>query len=275
MAAPIYLVVIADDFGMSPSINAGIVETFQQGLLTTTTLMAPCPSFGHAVALAHETAIPLGVHLTFNAEWDGYRWASLTGLPSLAGEDGRLPKTKPEAQRAMLPAELLAEARAQVLAVYKAGLKPTHLDSHMGTIYPYVAELAALCREFRLPFRFPVAGRPELSVQFDTSVAGGEALSPQPVEKKGPWLLNYLENLKPGFHMLCGHPAQPGSEMHTFLGSDTATELRNWAVYFRLSDRDQLLNPQARAIVEKRGIKRINFKDVIRLQKWKAPKTKP
>ncbi|HTL52263.1 MAG TPA: ChbG/HpnK family deacetylase [Planctomycetota bacterium] len=271
MAKPIYLVVIADDFGMSPSMNEGIIDTYQQGILTTTTLMAPCPAFGHAVALAHQTAIPVGVHLTLNAEWDGYRWGSLTGLPSLNADDNRLPKTKIEAQKKMVPAEMLAEMRAQVLAVYKAGLKPTHLDSHMGTIYPYTDELAAMVREFRLPFRFKIKDRPELSVQFDTPIEGGEGLSSHAPEKKGPWLLKFLESLKPGFHMLCGHPSRPGSEMHTLVGPEEDAERRNWAVYYRLTDRDQMMNPHAAEIIRKRGIKRINFTEMIRLQRWKAP----
>lgn len=271
MPKPIYLVVIADDFGMSPSMNDGIVDTFQNGILTTTTLMAPCPAFGHAVALAHQTRIPLGVHLTLNAEWDGYRWGSLTGLPSLNADDNRLPKTKAEAQQRIQPAELLAEMRAQVLAVYKAGLKPTHLDSHMGTIYPYTDQLAALCREFRLPFRFRIKDRPDLSVQFDTPIEGGEGLSALSPEKKGPWLLHFLETIKPGFHMLCGHPARPGSEMHTLVGPEEPAERRNWALYYRLTDRDQLMNPAAQAIIQKRNIKSIHFGEMIRLQKWKPP----
>lgn len=272
MPKPIYLVVIADDFGMCPSVNDGIVDTFRDGILTTTTLMPPCPAFQHAVELAHRTAIPLGVHLTLNADWDLYRWGSLTGRPSLQDPDLRMTQTKPAAQNRMKSGDLLAEMRAQVLAVYKAGLKPTHLDSHMGTIYPYTAELAAMVKEFRLPFRFEIKDRPDLSVRFDSPIVGGEGLSPKPVEKKLPWLIQFLETLKPGFHMLCGHPARPGPDLDALVSVDSDPELRNWAFYYRLSDRDCLLRTTVRQVVKKRGIRLINFSDMIRLQKWHPPR---
>src|SRR5918911_4514999 len=58
------LVVNADDFGLSPGINAGIIEGFEKGILTSASIMVNAPAFEEAVELAqaHE-GLGIGVHL--------------------------------------------------------------------------------------------------------------------------------------------------------------------------------------------------------------------
>jgi predicted glycoside hydrolase/deacetylase ChbG (UPF0249 family) len=48
------LVVNADDFGRSASINAAVIRAHQEGILTTASLMVNGSAFNEAVALAHE-----------------------------------------------------------------------------------------------------------------------------------------------------------------------------------------------------------------------------
>jgi hypothetical protein len=42
------LIVQADDFGMWHAVNLGIVETFQSGIVTQMSAMAPCPWISEA-----------------------------------------------------------------------------------------------------------------------------------------------------------------------------------------------------------------------------------
>ena len=44
----------SDDFGYSHGVNYGIVDAYQRGILTSTTLMANMPGFEHAVKLKKE-----------------------------------------------------------------------------------------------------------------------------------------------------------------------------------------------------------------------------
>ena len=59
------LVINADDFGLAPDVNAGIVECHVRGVLTAATLMANGAAFEDAVRLARQTpSLDIGVHLT-------------------------------------------------------------------------------------------------------------------------------------------------------------------------------------------------------------------
>ena len=59
------LIVNADDFGRSASINQAVVRAHREGILTTTSLMVNEPAFEEAVALARENPmLGVGLHLT-------------------------------------------------------------------------------------------------------------------------------------------------------------------------------------------------------------------
>ncbi len=59
------LIINADDFGMCHAINEAILRTLKEGVVSSTSLMAPCPWAPHAMRLLQEhPAIPFGVHLT-------------------------------------------------------------------------------------------------------------------------------------------------------------------------------------------------------------------
>jgi chitin disaccharide deacetylase len=55
----------ANDFGLSPEFNRGIIEVFHHGILTSASLMATGEGFEEAVTLAYECpSLCLGSHLT-------------------------------------------------------------------------------------------------------------------------------------------------------------------------------------------------------------------
>src|SRR5262245_59394055 len=63
------LIVHADDFGLSEPVNRGILQAHQQGILTSTSIMAGGTSFRHAVDLARANpSLDIGVHLTLVEE---------------------------------------------------------------------------------------------------------------------------------------------------------------------------------------------------------------
>lgn len=59
------LFINADDFGLNASVNKAIVESFNSGLINSTTVMANMPGFEEAVNLIHEYKLDrnIGVHL--------------------------------------------------------------------------------------------------------------------------------------------------------------------------------------------------------------------
>lgn len=130
------LIINADDFGMCHAINTGIIDSLQNGVVQSTSLMTPCPWALHAMTLLRQNpAIAFGVHLTVIAEQPLYRWGPLTSrekVPTLLDEAGyfytqeRIPEF---IERASL-IELETEFRAQIETVLNFGLQPTHLDWH-------------------------------------------------------------------------------------------------------------------------------------------------
>jgi len=147
------LVVNADDFGFTPDVNAGIVEAHQQGILTATTLMANGDAFEDAVRLARKVgSLDVGCHLV------------LTGGRSL--HSGKLlPASVPQLLVAITRRQIpiYDELAAQVRAIQKAGITPTHLDTHKHThLAPQVLDaVSRLAAEFgiawvRRPFDLPL-----------------------------------------------------------------------------------------------------------------------
>src|SRR5437660_4452934 len=73
------LIINADDFGMCHAVNDAILRSLKEGVVCSSTLMAPCPWALHAMHLLKDNLdIPFGVHLTVVCEPAHYRWGPLT-----------------------------------------------------------------------------------------------------------------------------------------------------------------------------------------------------
>ena len=117
------LIVNADDFGLSASVNAGIVHAHVAGIVTSTTLLANGAAFVEAVALArrHPT-LGVGVHLDLV---EGRPLSAPATVGSLVDPDGAFVGSTPalaaRAVRGRLAyPELVAEASAQLARVVDA-----------------------------------------------------------------------------------------------------------------------------------------------------------
>lgn len=127
------LIVNADDFGLAPGVNRGILRAFRDGILTSTTLMANMPFFDDAVSLAESRPeVRVGVHLTLL--W-GRPVTPAEDVPSLVRAGGELPRSLITLARRYFArrldlAEVRRELRSQIDRVRRAGIEPTHVDTH-------------------------------------------------------------------------------------------------------------------------------------------------
>jgi hopanoid biosynthesis associated protein HpnK len=133
-AAPRRLIVNADDFGRSQSINLAILRAHREGILTTASLMVNEPSAGEAVRLARENPkLGVGLHLALVC---GAAALPPGRIPHLAGEDGRFSDNAPLAGwryffNARCKEELQAEIEAQFAKFHATGLPLDHVNGHL------------------------------------------------------------------------------------------------------------------------------------------------
>jgi chitin disaccharide deacetylase len=133
------LIVHADDLAAAHSVNAATFKAMETGLVNSASLMVPCPWLPEVADYArrHPEA-DLGLHLTLTSEWKTYRWGAVLSLdraPTLYAPDGYLYPTEDVASSHIDVREAEAEIRAQIARARAFGISPTHLDSHMRTLY--------------------------------------------------------------------------------------------------------------------------------------------
>ena len=128
-----------DDAGMSHESNMGAIKAIEDGVATSTSIMMPCSWVPEMSAyLKEHPQVDAGVHLTLTAEWKKYRWGPVAGKPAVPGlvdSEGCLWHGVEDVAAHATADEVETEMRAQIDKALAMGIKPTHLDSHMGTCF--------------------------------------------------------------------------------------------------------------------------------------------
>lgn len=157
------LIVNADDYGLTPGINAAIQALFDKRALTSATLMAAAPKAGAAMSFAHQHAsFGVGCHIVL---LDGDPVAPPSEVASLLRPSSTsFYPTLGEFLRALFagrirPEHIEREAAAQLTLLANSGIQPTHVDTHKHThMFPDVlngvlrAAKSAGLRAIRNPF---------------------------------------------------------------------------------------------------------------------------
>ncbi len=128
-----------DDAGMSYESNQGAIQAMEKGLASSVSIMMPCGWVpGFFSYLKQHPTVDAGIHLVLTCEWKAYRWVPLTGRDKAAGlydEQGAFWPSVAQVVEHASPDGVEAEMRAQIARYRAFGLEPTHLDSHMGTLF--------------------------------------------------------------------------------------------------------------------------------------------
>ena len=127
------IIVNADDFGRHELINRAVERAFNSGCLKSATLMAGGAAFDDAIKLAKKiSGLGVGIHFTLA---NGNPILPPNEIPSLVTEEGIFHADYVKFLKRYLSGkisldEVRSELAAQLEKISRAGLMPTHVDSH-------------------------------------------------------------------------------------------------------------------------------------------------
>jgi len=156
------LILHVDDVGMSWDSNEGAIQAIEKGVATSVSIMMPCPWVpGFVHYMQSHPGVDAGLHLTLTSEWRDYRWGPLSGkssVPGLVDKEGALWSTVENVVTNATADEVEVEIRAQLERAKTFGFTPTHMDSHMGTLFAkpeFIERYLKVGIENRIPVMFP------------------------------------------------------------------------------------------------------------------------
>ena len=268
------LIVHADDLGMSHSVNLATIKAFESGLVNSGSIMVPCPWFSEIATYARgNPQADLGLHLTLTSEWTAFRWGPVTSkdrVSSLLDKNGYFYLTESDAAAKADVKEVEMEIRAQVERARAFGIQPTHLDSHMGTLYQSKALFEVflkVAREYKLPVRvaktwfsqadfLPATLSPD-DVFIDRTLDINPAVAPEDWAK---FYTEALKKLEPGVTEVIIHLAYDDAEMR-----GATFDHPNWGAAWRQRDLEFFTSDAFRQLLRDEKIKLITWRELGKL----------
>ena len=276
------LILHADDLGNAHATNLAAMTLLDAGAVSSASIMMPCAWVAEIADYARKhPEKDLGLHLTLTSEWKGVRWGPVAGrdkVPNLVDGEGYMPKSEIMVAMKATPQEVETELRAQIELAKKLGIKFTHFDTHMGTLYTrpdFFQVFEKLGKEYEVPIlrvkitdasKRRLAGAPEMlkyAIENEARFAQEswprldvlfEGFSPNPktFEERQAGYWKYFREIQPGLTMMIVHPAVMSPELQAMTNS--------------AADRDAdyriMLDPATRQVIKEAGIKLVGWRDV-------------
>lgn len=277
-----YLCVHADDFALSSSVSRGILETFNNGIVRSTSILPNASDFKDSIRLLQNSSLNCGYHL--NLSW-GRPLSSLTDVKSLVSHSGFFFSSKYVYLRAIFSlynfSQVQMEFDKQIQKIQSVCKGLSHLNGHHHIhILPNISELVSqLAIKYKIPFVRSMtnqkANLPEgsfLRKRLLGSFKGAQEcfweskslktishfrgceLSGDSPDLLKRWI-NFLHHLPEGFTEVMVHPGYVD-----ILKGDSYREGREREV-------EVLCHPKLQKIISEENIQLISIKDYLRLAK--------
>lgn len=272
------VIVHADDIGMCHAATGLLPTLFGAGMVTAASVMVPCPWFASAAewCQAHPDA-DVGVHFTLTSEWQHYRWGSVSAHPATSGihdDEGFFHRSTAEVFAQADRIAVAHELAAQYQRALAFGMRPSHCDSHMGSVFGagiFEAYLA-MSMHHRVPVYVPRLTDEQLQrLGFDEATRVYQQTTLADLESQGWPLFDHmvalplgdahfgvvdtiamLTSLPAGLSYCIGHPALESAELKA-IAPDWAGRVRDYAV---------MTDPEVAHAVRAAGIHLIGWRDI-------------
>jgi predicted glycoside hydrolase/deacetylase ChbG (UPF0249 family) len=243
------LIVNADDYGLTAGVSRGILEAHRHGIVTSTTLLVNRPVDRGLIDELKTSGMGVGLHMNLTL---GPPVAPAQRVASLVDGEGRFVRDAREAAQRARKDEARIELGMQIDEFRKImGRFPTHLDSHhhVGRHEPILELVLDFAHAIKVPVR---------SQDDDVRAAARRLALKTPdhfMGESGPeayWsserVLAHLRELPGGVTEFMTHPGYYDADLaYSRYGRQRETEV------------DGLTDPQARALIEREGIRLIHF----------------
>ncbi len=273
------LMVHADDAGMCHSVNLATAEALASGAVQSASIMVPCPWFTEMAETARQhPEYDLGLHLTLTSEWKYYRWRPVAPPEKVKGlldPDGYTWRDVRSAASHATAAEVETELRAQIDRARQFGVKFTHLDTHMGTLYArpdFFDVYTKLAKEAKVPCMLPrpsglsraeLKEYPITAEMLERKEREGQVLLDRLVtgvsgrgEERNASYRKFLRELQPGVTKLIVHLAKDDTEIRGVTN--------NWQA--RWDDFQYWTGAESRALLHELKIRPITYRELGKLQ---------
>jgi hypothetical protein len=267
------LIIHADDLAVAHSEDAASFDALDRHAATSASIMVPCPWLTEVAtyAKAHPDA-DLGLHLTLTAEWKTYRWGPVESkdkVPSLLDPDGNLwPEVAPAIQHIKAD-EAEREIRAQIEHATAMGIHPTHLDSHMGTLFArpdLMAVYVKVAHEYKLPFLGMLTPNlpSEVKAMFsEKDVLLDSVVIANPSVQAAKWkdfYVDAIKNLKPGLTEIIVHLAHDDAESQSVM-----VDHPDYGAAWRQRDYDVITSPEFKKALDDNHVVLVRWSDLKKL----------
>jgi len=234
--------------------------------------MVPCPWAQEIISYVKDhPGMDVGIHLTLTAEWDLYKWGGVTSsdqISSLLDKNNNFFPSVEALGKSAKGTDAEKELRAQVDKVIASGIKPTHLDTHMGSVLanPELVKIyLSLSDIYHLPVLFPRAYlswfQPEMAKSMESKIFLLDNLFMlEPKMIAGNWIDAYktgIESLKPGLNEIIVHLAIDNDEMQAVCkGHD------DYGSVWRQKDLDMVSGSEFKELLKANNVILIGWKQI-------------
>lgn len=271
------LIIHADDIGLSHSENRATLRSMIDGIVNSTSIMMPSGWAAEVGEYLHyHPNLDIGVHLTLTNEWHQYKWgpvASKSEVPGLTNHQGYMYASCAEVADNARPEEVEKEMRAQIEAAIKIGIRPSHIDTHMGCVLfgrpEYTASYLKLALEYGTPAMITpevvegiIKTNPALFSDIDIALLPvvDRIVSASPSDYDSGMAEFYnrtLSDLPAGVTVLLLHVAFDDAEMQALTSGHTY-----WHAPWRQADYDFFADENAWSLIDDNNIKLITWRQI-------------